>query len=60
VFNQKYLYGRGVLVDHDRNGPYQPLSGEQPLEEPGQPRWKQPPNEKRGPVEIGVALDETR
>jgi len=28
VFNQKDLDGRSVLVDHDRNSPYQPFSGD--------------------------------
>jgi hypothetical protein len=59
VFNEQHLRRGGALVDHHRDRPYQPLSGEQPLQEPGQPRWKQPPNEKSRPVEIRVVLDET-
>ena len=59
VLNQQHLRGRVGLVDHDRNSPDQPLSGEQSLQEPGKPRWKQPPNVKREPVKVGVTLNET-
>jgi hypothetical protein len=60
VFNQEHFQRGDAFVDHDGNSPYQPLSGEQPLQEPGQPRRKQPPNEKGEPVEIRVVLNETR
>lgn len=60
VFDQEHLGRRSVVVDHDRNGPYQPFPGEQPLEKAGQARREYPPNDKGEPVEIGVALYEAR